>query len=212
MPLGRLHEVCAIGREIKDELSAGAFGFALAGNDTSGTRERILGIKTIGPKRTGVNNQDAKGRSSAGLPDRIILKSAQWGLPAGTTFRLFDLKLQGEAPLTDAYDIALADSKAGILGTYPDGARRTARPSTQPRLGASLPHFRAFGDGNLGLGRCAGHPVLQEEDIPVASEKRGNLFRFSQTPLLPPPQFRSLHALRGRYRRKTQRARSQALE
>ena len=98
MLFGRLHEVCAIAREIQDELSAGAFGFDLAGNDTSATRERILGIKTIGPKPTGVNNQDAKARSSAELPDRIILKSAQWGLPAGTTLRLFDLKLQDEAP------------------------------------------------------------------------------------------------------------------
>jgi hypothetical protein len=43
--------------------------------------------------------------------------SPQWGLPAGTTLRLFDLKLQDEAPLTDAHKIALADPKAGILGT-----------------------------------------------------------------------------------------------
>ena len=30
---------------------AEAFGFDLAGNDTHATRERILGIKTLGPKR-----------------------------------------------------------------------------------------------------------------------------------------------------------------
>src|ERR1039458_8251066 len=105
---------------------AEAFASDLAGNDTSAIRERILGIKTLGPKSNGVNSDDAKARSSAELPDRIILKSAQWGLPAGTSLRLFDLKLQDEAPLTDAHEIALADPKAGILGTYPDGALRTA--------------------------------------------------------------------------------------
>jgi uncharacterized membrane protein len=101
---------------------AEAFSFDLAGNDTSATCERILGIKTLGPKVKGVNNKGAKAQSSAETPDRIILKSAQWGLSAGTNLRLFDLKLRDEAPLTSAREITLADSKAGILGTYPDGS------------------------------------------------------------------------------------------
>jgi hypothetical protein len=63
-----------------------------------------------------------KARSPLQSPDCIILKSAQWGLPAGTSLRLFDLKLRDEVPLTGAHEIALADPKAGILGTYPDGS------------------------------------------------------------------------------------------
>jgi hypothetical protein len=101
---------------------AEAFSFDLASKDTSATRERILGIKTLGPKPKGANNKDAKARSSGELPDRIILKSAQWGLPAETSLRLFALKLRDEAPLTGAHEITLADPKAGILGTYPDGS------------------------------------------------------------------------------------------
>ena len=101
---------------------AEAFAFDLAGNDTSAIGKRILGIKTLGPKAKGVNNKDAKTRSSAEPPERIILKSAQWGLPAGTSLRLFDLKLRDEALLASAHEIALADPKAAILGTYPDGS------------------------------------------------------------------------------------------
>ena len=101
---------------------AEAFSFDLAGQDTSATRERILGIKTLGLKLTGINSEGAKARSPAEAPARIILKSAQWGLPAGTSLRLFDLKHRDEAPLTGAHEIVLADPKAGILGTYPDGS------------------------------------------------------------------------------------------
>lgn len=101
---------------------AEAFSFDLAGNDTSATRERILGIKTLGPKTRGVNNKGAKARSSAEGPERIILKSAQWGLPAESSFRLFDLKLGDEAAPGHALEIALADPKADIVGTYPDGS------------------------------------------------------------------------------------------
>jgi hypothetical protein len=101
---------------------AEAFASDLAGNETSSTRQRILGIKILGPKSKGVNSEDAKARSSAEVPDRIILKSAEWGLSAGTSLRLFDLKLRDEAPLTGAHEIALADPKAAILGTYPDGS------------------------------------------------------------------------------------------
>ena len=101
---------------------AEAFAFDLAGNDTSATRERILGIKTIGAKSKGVNSEDAKARSTAEGPDRIMLKSAQWGLPAGTSLRLFDLKLGDEVSLGRAREIALADPKAEVLATYPDGS------------------------------------------------------------------------------------------
>jgi hypothetical protein len=101
---------------------AEAFSFDLAGDDTSATRERILGLKPLGPKVKDVNNKGAKARSSVDVPDRIILKPAQWGLPTGTSLRLFDLKLRDEASITSAHEITLADSKAGILGTYPDGS------------------------------------------------------------------------------------------
>jgi Carbohydrate binding domain len=101
---------------------AEAFSFDLSGNDTSATHERILGIKTLGPKSKKVNSEEAKARSASETPDRIILKSDQWGLPGGTSLRLFDLKLRDEAPFTQAHEIALADPKAAILGTYSDGS------------------------------------------------------------------------------------------
>ncbi len=72
---------------------AEAFGFDLAGNDTSATRERILGIKIVEPKAKGVNSEDAKTRRSSEAPDRIMLKSALWGLPAESSLRLFPIKL-----------------------------------------------------------------------------------------------------------------------
>jgi hypothetical protein len=101
---------------------AEAFAFDLAGNDTSATRERILGIKALGSKPKVVNREGGKAGSALESPDRIILKSAQWGLPAGTRLRLFDLKVGDEVSPGHARDIALADPKAGILGTYPDGS------------------------------------------------------------------------------------------
>ena len=55
---------------------AEAFGSDLAGNDTSATRERILGIKTIGGKSGGVNSEGAKTGSATEGPDRIVLKGA----------------------------------------------------------------------------------------------------------------------------------------
>jgi hypothetical protein len=101
---------------------AEAFSFDLAGNDTSATRERILGIQTLGPKTQGVNREGAKTRSSPESPDRIILKSARWGLPEGASLRLFDLKLGDEVSPGRARQIALSDAKAEVLGTYPDGS------------------------------------------------------------------------------------------
>jgi hypothetical protein len=103
-------------------VDAEAFSFDLAGHDTSATRERILGIKTSGPKSKEVNSEGGKARSPSEAPDRIILKTAQWGLPAGTGLRLFDLKLGDEVMPGRAREIALADPKAEILGTYPDGS------------------------------------------------------------------------------------------
>ncbi len=121
----------AAARIIEDYVRAGgvlvcgdadAFAFDLAGRDTSATRERILGIKTLGLRPTGVNNRSAQPQSSTEERDRIILKSAQWGLSAGSSLRLFTLKLGDDAPVAQSYNIALADPKAGILGTYPDGS------------------------------------------------------------------------------------------
>ena len=51
-----------------------------------------------------------------------MLKSAQWGLAAGTSLRLFDLKLGDEVSLGRTREIALADPKAEVLATYPDGS------------------------------------------------------------------------------------------
>jgi hypothetical protein len=101
---------------------AEGFSFDLAGNDTSATRERILGIKALGPKTERVNSEGGKARSPAEVPDRITLKSAQWGLPAGSSLRLFGLKLGDEVTPGRAREIALADAMAEILGTYPDGS------------------------------------------------------------------------------------------
>jgi hypothetical protein len=66
-------------------------------------------------------NEDAKMGASPDAPDRIILKSAQWGLPAGSSLRLFTINLGDEASPGCARKIALADPNAAILGTYPDG-------------------------------------------------------------------------------------------
>ncbi len=101
---------------------AEAFGSDLAGNDTSATRERILGIKTFGPKSKGVRSEGGKAGSGAEMPDRIVLKSARWGLPAGASLRLFNLKVDDQVTPGHAREIALADAKAEILGTYPDGS------------------------------------------------------------------------------------------
>jgi hypothetical protein len=100
---------------------AEAFGSDLAGNDTSATRERILGIKTLGLKAGSVNSEDAKTRSAAQAPAQLLLKSAQWGLPAGTALRLFPLKATDGPATVSARQIALADPKAAVVGTYPDG-------------------------------------------------------------------------------------------
>ena len=90
---------------------AEAFGFDLAGKDTSAARERILGIRTLGPKQLAANPALA-----------ITLKSPQWGLPAGASLRLFEIRAGDEVTPGHAREIALADPNAEILGTYPDGS------------------------------------------------------------------------------------------
>jgi hypothetical protein len=118
-------------RLIEDYIRAGgvlvcgdaeAFGFDLAGNDTRATRERILGIKSLGTKPTSVNREGAKAGSGMEAPSGISFKSAQWGLPAGTSLRLFDVKVDDQVSPGHARQIALADSKAEVLGTYADGS------------------------------------------------------------------------------------------
>jgi hypothetical protein len=101
---------------------AEAFASDLVGNDTSATRERILGIKTIRPETKRVNSKDGKARSSSDAPDRIILKSALWGLPDGTSLPLLDLNLGDEVSPGRAREILLAEPNAEVLGTYPDGS------------------------------------------------------------------------------------------
>jgi len=76
---------------------AEAFASDPAGNDTRAARERILGIQAVGPKKA----------------DRIVLKSAAWGVSAGMELKLFE----GAA----VCEITLADKAGEILGTYPDG-------------------------------------------------------------------------------------------
>ena len=101
---------------------AEAFSFDLAGHDTSATRERILGIKTLGPQPASLEGDTTKPPSMVVAPDWITLKSDQWGLRAGTRLRLFPLKFGDDAPLGCARQIALADPEATVLGTYPGGA------------------------------------------------------------------------------------------
>lgn len=100
-------------QQIEDYVRAGgtlvcgdaeAFAFDLAGNDTSTARERILGIKTIGAKTA----------------EEIVLKSAGFGLAAGSRLRLFEIKLHDGTSVGRARAIQLADPQAEVLGSYPD--------------------------------------------------------------------------------------------
>jgi hypothetical protein len=101
---------------------AEAFGSDLEGNDTSATRERILGIKTTGLKTGDANRQGAKLESASEGPKAIALKSAHWGLPARTSLRLFNRHTKTEVLPGSTCDIVLADPKAEVLGVYPDGS------------------------------------------------------------------------------------------
>jgi hypothetical protein len=85
---------------------AEAFAFDLAGHDTSPTRERILGVRTLGPKAAA----------------RIILTSTKCGLPSGTAMPLFDTKLHDDSAPGRAREIRTVDQTAEVLGTYPDGS------------------------------------------------------------------------------------------
>jgi hypothetical protein len=101
---------------------AEAFSYDLAGNDTSAIRERLLGIKTLGLKHLSANNQDAKRQNTVGLPDRMVLESAQWGLPAGTHLPVFAPKANDDNSLSHPCQIAVLDTRATALGTYSDGS------------------------------------------------------------------------------------------
>ena len=85
---------------------AEAFASDLEGNDTSKTRERILGIRVLGAKRA----------------DGIrIAKGFPGGVKAGKQLPLFDFDLWGELSLGRARSISILDKTAKVLGTYPDG-------------------------------------------------------------------------------------------
>jgi hypothetical protein len=81
---------------------AEAFSRDLAGNDTRSARERILGLKTAGPKRA----------------TQITLTSPEFGLPIGATLQLPDKETDNA---TGVWDISLADPNAAILAEYQDG-------------------------------------------------------------------------------------------
>lgn len=80
---------------------AEAFASDLRGNDTTKTRERILGIRVLGAKRA----------------DRIRLAKGS----SVTQLPLFEFDLWGEKSLGRARDIRVIDKTAKVLGTYPDG-------------------------------------------------------------------------------------------
>jgi len=85
---------------------AGAFGSDLAGNDTSKTRERILGIAVLGPAKA----------------DRIVLtRSFGDGTMSGVALPLFDVDLWGECTPGLARDIRVLDGSAKVLAKYPNG-------------------------------------------------------------------------------------------
>ena len=85
---------------------AEAFASDLAGNDSRAARERILGLKTRGPKSA----------------NKITFPSATWGLPARATLPLFDIKLWEETAPGRARSVEIIDRKAEVLAVYPDGS------------------------------------------------------------------------------------------
>jgi hypothetical protein len=85
---------------------AEAFGSDLEGNDTTKTRERILGIRVLGAERA----------------DSVRLaKAFPGGLKAGTRLPLFEMDLWGEQSLGRARQISVLDKTATVLATYSDG-------------------------------------------------------------------------------------------
>ena len=91
---------------------ADAFSSDLAGNDTSATQARILGIEPTG-------SADA---------DRLILKVNLWDLEPGTTLPLFSMKAWDETTSPGmARAVRVVDKDAEVLGTYPDGSPAIVR-------------------------------------------------------------------------------------
>lgn len=85
---------------------AEAFGSDLAGNDTSKTREQILGIAVLGPAKA----------------DKIILtRNFSGGRMSGVALPLFDIELWGESSPGHARNIRILDPGAKVLARYPDG-------------------------------------------------------------------------------------------
>lgn len=85
---------------------AEAFASDLAGNDTSKTRERILGITVLGSARA----------------DKIVLtRSFGGGAMAGVALPLFDVDLWGERSPGLARYIRVLDPSAKVLAKYPNG-------------------------------------------------------------------------------------------
>lgn len=82
---------------------AEAFGSDLRGSDTSGIRERILGIRTIGPSKA------VKIKLSASFP----------GVKAGTLLPIFPSEQDNNA--STAWTISVSDKAAKVIGVYPDG-------------------------------------------------------------------------------------------
>jgi hypothetical protein len=84
---------------------AEVFASDLEGNDTSATRERILGIHVVGAKRA----------------DGIRIAKGFPGVGAGAQLPLYEFDLWGEKSLGRARDIRVIDKSAKVLGTYADG-------------------------------------------------------------------------------------------
>ena len=84
-----------------------AFGSDLEGNDTSKTRERILGVQVMGAKKA----------------DQILL-TPDFGDSAksATELPLFQMDLWDEQSLGRAREIRLTDKNEKVIGTYPDGS------------------------------------------------------------------------------------------
>lgn len=83
---------------------ADAFSYDLAGNDTSTTRERILGVKTLGSKNA----------------DKIICSKRAFGIKAKIELPLFDISLWDETSRGRARQIRIFDPAAKVIASYPD--------------------------------------------------------------------------------------------
>ena len=159
LPLAKFMTPAAT-QKIEDYVRAGgvlvcgdaeAFGFDLAGHDTSAVREWLLGFRTLQPSTStpdadgvrpssGAATGEAHGRigtlgrrmdvaapedgRAPGAARQLILKSARWGLPAGATLPLFtgQARAQDSEPGGRAWEIEVTAPDIEIWGTYPDGS------------------------------------------------------------------------------------------